>query len=129
MEPVGGGAQSAEVGRWGRPLKSMSALASAFALLSWSIMACTVAVTHSAMPSKYSESQPRLAFPLRRGLSGVLVTALEKVTYRGISNRRTCLSLWRLSFWSLIKERSDRVNASQCTLEAANALQALREPR
>lgn len=110
MEHAGGGAQPTEVGRWGRPLKIMSALASAFALFSWSIMACTAAVTHSAIPSKYSESQPRLAFPLRRGLSGVLVTALEKVTHGGISNRRTSLSLWGLSFWSLIKERNDGVN-------------------
>lgn len=71
------------------------------------------------------KSEPRLAFPLRRGLAGVLVTALEKVTHGGISNRRTCLSLWELS---LVLDKGKKW-WSQCTLEAANALQALCEPR
>lgn len=57
------------------------------------------------------KSEPRLAFPLRRGLSGIFVTTVEKVAHWGVSNRRTCLSLWGLSFWSLMKERSGEVDA------------------
>lgn len=127
--PVGGEAKPTEVGHWGRPLRLRLPLL--LALLSFPGLSWHAQLLWPTQPCLQNilKVWTQINLSSQKGTVRCLChPTWESNTSRYLQQEDKCLSLWGLSFWSLVKERSGGVNVP-LKPQMPSRLQALRELR